>query len=141
PGEDRRAALAMPLLVRRERGEGSFRQARNRNRSDADAGSPGGGLQPMSNPLRLQPLPAPAQALLEQHSAPPRLVAHLTLTHDVAARLVTGIRKHWPDLPLDVEAVRFGAATHDLGKVTYPEELQQPGNRHEAAGEQLLLAA
>lgn len=95
----------------------------------------------MSNPLRLQPLPSLAQALLEQHSASPRLIAHLTLTHDVAARLVTGIRKRWPHLPLDAEAVRFGAAAHDLGKVTYPEELRQPGNRHEIAGEQLLLAA
>ncbi|MBM0202543.1 HD domain-containing protein [Micromonospora sp. STR1s_5] len=37
------------------------------------------------------------------------------------------------------EAVLFGAATHDIGKVRHPDELSGPGSAHEAAGYELLL--
>jgi hypothetical protein len=63
------------------------------------------------------------------------------LTHDVAVQILAGLQTNWPHLALDREAVLFGAALHDIGKTAHPEELQQPGNRHEAAGERLLLAA
>jgi hypothetical protein len=72
--------------------------------------------------------------------APPRLVAHLTLVHDVAVELIAALDEHFPGLNLDREAVLFGAATHDLGKVVHPDELTAPGTRHEAAGEALLIA-
>ncbi|MEV1075198.1 HD domain-containing protein [Micromonospora parva] len=42
-------------------------------------------------------------------------------------------------LPFDREAVLFGAATHDVGKVRHPEELSGPGSAHEPAGYELLL--
>jgi hypothetical protein len=73
-------------------------------------------------------------------NAPPRLVAHLTLVHNVAGQIADTIDKTWPDLQFDQRAVCIGAATHDIGKAIYPEELSQPGNRHEEAGEKLLIA-
>jgi hypothetical protein len=82
------------------------------------------------------PLPAEAVVLVEAAGAPPRLLAHLRLVHDVAARISTWTGDR---LPFDSDAVLFGAATHDIGKVVHPEELEAPGTRHEAAGRELLL--
>ncbi|MER5428236.1 HD domain-containing protein [Streptomyces sp. NPDC002588] len=96
-------------------------------------------LDPTSAPP-LRPLPADAAALLGELGAPPRLVAHLRAVHDVAARLVEWTGRHCPELAVDREAVLFGAATHDIGKVLHPEELSGPGSRHEEAGRELLLA-
>ena len=91
--------------------------------------------------LSLRPLPSDALALLVHVRAPARLVAHLTVVHEVSCRLVAGIRKAWPQLVVDTGAVAFGAATHDMGKARHPYELREPGTMHEGAGEQLLLAA
>ncbi len=90
--------------------------------------------------LRLHALPAFSANLLEDLRAPPRLVAHLTLVHDVAVRLVSLLRKRWPQLSVDAQAVAFGASLHDVGKAVVQQELSQPGHRHEALGEELLLA-
>ncbi|MES9523293.1 HD domain-containing protein [Streptomyces capoamus] len=87
----------------------------------------------------LRPLPGQAAVLLERADAPPRLVAHLRAVHDVAAQLVAWAQRHCPGLEFDAEAVLFGAATHDIGKVLHPAELSGPGSRHEAAGRELLL--
>ena len=75
--------------------------------------------------------------LLEQERAPPRLVAHLTLVHDVAIRLLRALRH----TPVDGTLGRLGAATHDLGKARVPSELSAPGTTHEALGVTLLLDA
>ncbi|MFC0544437.1 HD domain-containing protein [Kutzneria chonburiensis] len=85
----------------------------------------------------LRPLPAGAAELLRELDAPPRLAAHLRAVHDVAAQLVD-----WFDgrLELDADAVLFGAATHDIGKVIHRDELSGPGHRHEPAGRDLLLS-
>jgi hypothetical protein len=83
-------------------------------------------------------LPADARQILEKLHAPARLVAHLTLVHDVAADLIRALRTRWPDLPFDQDAVLFGAATHDIGKVLHPDELEGPGNDHEKDGPSLL---
>lgn len=77
--------------------------------------------------------------LLEAERAPPRLVAHLILVHDVSARLVHALAH--THLRVDGHLVRFGAATHDVGKTRVPAELSHPGRTHEALGERLLLAA
>jgi hypothetical protein len=90
--------------------------------------------------VRLRPLPASAKKLLESLNAPPALVAHLTLTHDVAAAIVQRLDKKWPGLTFDREAVRLGAAIHDVGKVRCPLELTAPGDKHEGEGEKLLLS-
>jgi hypothetical protein len=87
----------------------------------------------------LRPLPAPVAELLGDLGAPPRLVAHLRAVHDVAAQLLDWAGARCPDLALDREAVLFGAATHDVGKVVHTAELSGPGARHEEAGRELLL--
>lgn len=91
-------------------------------------------------PLRLQALPESAARILDELRAPPRLVAHLTLVHDVAHQLTLALRKRWPRLTIDAEAVALGAALHDIGKAVVRAELSRPGNEHEALGEQLLLS-
>ncbi len=87
-----------------------------------------------------RPLPAPVAELLLTLDAPPRLAAHLRAVHDVAHRLVTWAEQRYPALSFDREAVLFGAATHDIGKVLHPAELSGPGSAHEEAGRELLLA-
>ena len=91
--------------------------------------------------LALAPLPPEVLALLDAHDARPRLVAHLTLVHDVARRLVASVHRAWPALAVDAAAVAFGAATHDIGKALHPHELVAPGTAHEADGEAMLLRA
>ncbi|MGX1273788.1 HD domain-containing protein [Streptomyces phaeoluteigriseus] len=88
----------------------------------------------------LRPLPAAVAELLSSLGAPPRLVAHLRAVHDVAAQLLDWVGAHRPELAVDGEAVLFGAATHDVGKILHPAELSAPGSRHEEAGQDLLLA-
>ena len=85
-----------------------------------------------------RPLPPAAERLCEKFLAPPRLVAHLTVVHDAAAEIVAGARHRFPKLVCDFDAVLFGAATHDLGKVLHPNELTGPGNHHEMDGPRLL---
>ena len=86
-----------------------------------------------------RPLPNSVVAVLGRLDAPPRLVAHLTLVHDAAVELVDGIREAFTGIEIENEAVCFGAATHDIGKVTHPNELSGPGNQHEIDGASLLL--
>ncbi|MEU6234510.1 HD domain-containing protein [Kitasatospora sp. NPDC047058] len=88
----------------------------------------------------LPPLPATAARLLEAVDAPPRLVAHLSLVHEVARTIADWCAAACPRLALDREAVLFGAATHDIGKTVHPEELSAPGSAHEPAGYELLRA-
>lgn len=87
--------------------------------------------------LQLVPLPPRVLDLLEQERAPPRLVAHLTLVHDVSVRLLRRLTK----VRVDGQLVQLGAATHDLGKARVLDELSEPGRTHEALGESLLLEA
>jgi hypothetical protein len=87
----------------------------------------------------LLPLPDRVVGLLSELETPPRLAAHLRAVHDVAHRLVDWVEPHCPALPLDREAVLFGAATHDVGKTVHVSELSGPGAAHEEAGRDLLL--
>lgn len=87
----------------------------------------------------LRPLPEIAARLLDIYQASPRLVAHLTLVHGVACLLTEALDQTWPALDYDREAVRLGAAIHDIGKALVPHELTQPGHKHETVGEALLL--
>jgi hypothetical protein len=84
-------------------------------------------------------LPPEAVALLVAVGAPARLGAHLRLVYDVAWELTGWLVGAHPGLVFDREAVLFGAATHDVGKVVHREELSVPGVRHEAAGRRLLV--
>jgi hypothetical protein len=89
--------------------------------------------------MNLKPLPPSVDDLLRGLRASPRLVAHLTLVHDVACRLTERLDADFGDMLLfDRATVRLGAAVHDIGKAVIPEELILPGHAHEAAGEALL---
>ncbi|MCX2952576.1 HD domain-containing protein [Lentzea sp. NEAU-D7] len=92
----------------------------------------------MTEAVPLRPLPAPVEDLLTELQAPPRLVAHLRAVHDVACELITWIERHHPSVAVDRDAVLYGAATHDIGKVLHPNELSGPGSAHEPAGHALL---
>ena len=95
----------------------------------------------MNNPFSnsdYRPFPSEVAKLLERVSAPPRLVAHLILVHDVASKLADGIAQCFPSVAFDRHAVLFGAATHDIGKALDRSELTQPGKRHEERGVELL---
>ncbi len=94
---------------------------------------------PNDNQPKLRSLPDEAATLLHRLHAPPRLVAHLRLVHDVAVQLVDTLSQEYRALPLQADAIRFGAATHDIGKIMHPAELAGPGHQHEADGETLLL--
>ncbi|MCX5079220.1 HD domain-containing protein (plasmid) [Streptomyces sp. NBC_00513] len=87
----------------------------------------------------LRPLPIEAAELLHDLDAPPRLVAHLRAVHDVAGQLLEWIAARDLDLGINPQAVLFGAATHDIGKVLHPAELSAPGAQHEEAGRELLI--
>ncbi|GGN35555.1 hypothetical protein FHR83_006199 [Actinoplanes campanulatus] len=84
-------------------------------------------------------LPPEAVGLLVAVGAPARLGAHLRAVFAVARDLTGWLEAAHPAVVFDREAVLFGAATHDIGKVLHPEELSVPGSRHEPAGERLLL--
>ncbi|MEM9654690.1 MAG: HD domain-containing protein [Actinomycetota bacterium] len=83
-------------------------------------------------------LPVLARQAIEHVDSPPRLAAHLVLVHDVAFRIAEWAEQRWPDLKVEWDAVRFGAAVHDIGKATESAELLGPGSRHEPAGQRLL---
>jgi HD superfamily phosphodiesterase len=104
-----------------------------------------GKMRPVSNMKsdeladgKYSPLPNRVLDLCNGAEAPPRLVAHLILVHDVARRLVNGVQTAFPGLKLDEDAVFFGAATHDIGKALHRVELSEPGKLHELRGVELL---
>lgn len=91
------------------------------------------------NMEEMRPLPPQVVELLRRQNASPRLLAHLLMVHDVAVRLTEAFRRVWPRLQFDATAVQIGAATHDIGKVRYPDEVIGPGDEHTVAGETMLL--
>lgn len=95
-------------------------------------------LDPGASTLR--PLPAAIGELLVSLQAPPRLAAHLRAVHDVACQLTELLATRYPALSFDSDAVRYGAASHDIGKVVHVDELTGPGSEHEPAGYALLIA-
>jgi putative nucleotidyltransferase with HDIG domain len=96
-------------------------------------------MEPYKHQTTLADFPDPVTDLLSSFAIPPHLLAHLILVHDVALQLLDGLDRLWPSLGVDVKSVRFGAATHDIGKIIQQDELTGPGHNHERAGEQLLL--
>jgi len=88
----------------------------------------------------IRALPAEVSELLVALDAPPRLVAHLRAVHDVACDLTESLSRRFPSLRFQADEVRFGAATHDVGKVVHREELSGAGSAHEPVGYELLVA-
>lgn len=79
------------------------------------------------------------QDLTRKNTMPARLLAHLTIVHQVANIILDWLDKTYPSLIIDKEAVRFGAITHDIGKICAMEEIYNPGSNHEKLGYELLL--
>ncbi len=75
---------------------------------------------------------ASALFLLEVIGAPPHLVRHHQLVAEAATELVEGLCTY--NDCFDGQLVCLGAALHDAGKVTHPQEMHGPGHRHEPAG-------
>src|SRR5258708_18008299 len=88
--------------------------------------------------VHLASLPPEVDELLHQLGAPPRLVAHLTLVHDVSCLLTARLDAMWPTLTYDRRAVRQGAALHDIGKIVHRAELTHPRHTHQLARPELL---
>jgi putative nucleotidyltransferase with HDIG domain len=83
--------------------------------------------------------PAGALQLLVDLGASPWLVRHHELVSEAALELCDLVRRDL-GVAFDRELVLVGAALHDAGKIVHPDEMREPGSRHEAAGQQLLLA-
>jgi HD domain len=75
--------------------------------------------------------------LLQDLGAKPRLIQHVKLVGEAAEIIISQLQQL--DILFDREWIRLGVAFHDAGKIPYPSELADRGNRHEAAGEILLL--
>ncbi|WP_206074624.1 HD domain-containing protein [Antribacter gilvus] len=115
----------------------------DRRRSEDGLGAHTGESDPEAKFLlglpEVRPLPDWLSLILSGHETPVRLAVHLRLVHDVAVSLLDGLAEAYPDLRVDREAVEFGAATHDIGKIVHRSELTGPGSDHEEAGRQMLL--
>ncbi|SLN11223.1 hypothetical protein ROA7450_00074 [Roseovarius albus] len=80
--------------------------------------------------------PEDALNLLRQLDAPHRLIRHLELVGEVGSEITSKLDKL--GVRYNKCFVLLGIALHDAGKIMHPEELDQSGNKHEAAGEILL---
>lgn len=96
-------------------------------------------MSEQSSCSKFRELPELAVRLCAKAGAPPRLVTHLTIVHDVAVSFCQSLDARYPNLEYDGETVHLGAALHDIGKAFHPEELSGQGNQHENAGEQFLM--
>jgi hypothetical protein len=78
-----------------------------------------------------------AYELLRTIGAPARLITHVQLVGEAADLLMEA----YADLKLtfDRQHTELGVAVHDAGKALFPEELNQPGSKHEPAGQVLML--
>jgi 23S rRNA maturation-related 3'-5' exoribonuclease YhaM len=75
--------------------------------------------------------------LLQDLGAESRLIQHVKLVGEAAEILILQLQQ--VDILCDREWIRLGVAFHDAGKILYPSEIVDRGNRHESAGEILLL--
>lgn len=90
-------------------------------------------------PYLPKPLPAEVSRLYERLFLPRSLYSHLQVVHDTALELVHGIKRTFPEVGIDADAVQFGAATHDIGKMIHRSEIDSSEKLHERDGPELLL--
>ena len=90
------------------------------------------------NCRNLLSLPDEIESVFSTLGVPPRLYAHSLLVHDVANKLLEEINRTWENLNINKNLVLFGAATHDIGKTIYTNELSEAGHKHEREGFRLL---
>jgi hypothetical protein len=87
---------------------------------------------------RPAPLPPDAARILQRLSVPTQLQAHLEIVHDTAKELIRKLEKSFPALDFDRDAILFGAATHDVGKLLHTDEIKIKGQKHLKDGPALL---
>jgi ribosomal-protein-alanine N-acetyltransferase len=107
---------------------------------DPTRSAPGGEVRYAMRLARALRSPDDALGLLATLGATPWLVRHHQLVVEAAELLCTALARDTA-ARFDRTAVLLGAALHDAGKIHHPEEMQRAGDRHEAAGRQLLLDA
>lgn len=78
-----------------------------------------------------------AYKFLRKLGAPDRLILHSQLVCEAAQKIIEQISRL--GIMINKPLILFGAVLHDAGKIRYPEELAGAGNRHEEAGESLLV--
>lgn len=92
----------------------------------------------MTNKKRIQlSTPDDAYRFLQDLGAPDRLLLHSQLVCEVAEKIAEQISNS--GVIINKRLVLLGAVLHDAGKICHPEELEGAGNRHEEAGESLLV--
>ncbi len=79
-----------------------------------------------------------AYKLLEDLGASAHLIQHVKLVGEAAEILISQLQRF--GFSFDRDWIRLGVAFHDTGKILHPSELSAKGDRHEAAGEILLLS-
>jgi hypothetical protein len=77
-------------------------------------------------------------ALLRSLGASPWLVRHHELVVEAAVSICDALEKGL-SARFDRDKVLLGASIHDAGKIVHPEEMSAGGNRHEVAGNELLV--
>lgn len=87
--------------------------------------------------------PTEARALLQtlptaSEPARQRLRRHGELVLEAGELLLSALHTAAVGVAIDADRVRCGCLLHDSGKLLYPEELDVPGRRHEAAGQRML---
>lgn len=75
--------------------------------------------------------------LLKELGASSKLIKHVELVSEAGEQIINKLEQN--NIEFDKNYVRIGIIVHDVGKTLYPSELKEKGNRHEEAGEKLLL--
>jgi len=78
-----------------------------------------------------------AYNLLKKLDAPACLFVHVKLVGEALEEIIGFLSRY--NLPIDYNFVRLGVVLHDAGKIVYPPEFTESGNRHESEGNRLLL--
>ena len=77
---------------------------------------------------------------LKSQQAPARLITHHQLVVEATKELVFGLKQNFSNLDCNYQQVLVGAAIHDAGKMIFPHEISDKGNKHELEGEKHLIA-
>lgn len=75
--------------------------------------------------------------VLKDIGANEKLIRHVKLVGEAGAEIIKKLMEK--EINFDKNYVRVGIILHDAGKVLYLNELMEKGNKHEEAGEKLLL--
>jgi putative nucleotidyltransferase with HDIG domain len=78
-----------------------------------------------------------AVELLRNIGTTDKLIKHVELVGEAGEQIIKKLEEK--KIKIDKNYVRIGIILHDVGKILHPNELKEKGNKHEEAGEKLLL--